>query len=151
MITKRLTELIILSGFLVLAVLLYRSTASYSPMVQGSTAMYVRFLGVTLGLLCALEMLLWFRKRGQAEVKKLMIAKDPRRFWGLFILLLLYAVAVSTLGFYPTSALFLPLGMLLLGARKPMIIGLTSAGVLLFIYLVFAKLLEVPLPEGTLF
>lgn len=120
-------------------------------MVQGSTAMYVRFLGVTLGILCAIELLLWFKKRGQAKIDKLVMGKNPLRFWGLFSLLLVYAAVVSTLGFYLTSALFLPLAMLLLGARKPLTISLTSAGVLLFIYLVFAKLLEVPLPESTLF
>jgi putative tricarboxylic transport membrane protein len=79
------------------------------------------------------------------------IAAVPMRFWGLFILLLIYSAALSYLGFYLSSALFLPLAMLLLGAKSPISITLTSAGVLIFVYLVFAKLLEVPLPEGALF
>ncbi len=149
--TKRLAELLILSGYLILAVLLYRSTASYPASVQGSTALYVRFLGVALAFFCSLELFLWFKNRGQAESEKLTIATVPMRFWGLFLLLLVYSTSLSYLGFYPSSALFLPLGMLMLGARKPLSISLTTIGVLLFIYLVFAKLLEVPLPEGSLF
>jgi len=149
--TKRLAELIILSGYLILAVLLYRSTASYPTSVQGSTALYVRFLGMALGAFCSLELILWLRARGQQETQKLVVAAVPARFWGLFILLLIYAVALSYLGFYLSSALFLPLAMLLLGARKALSIVLTSAGVLLFVYLVFAKLLEVPLPEGVFY
>ena len=149
--TKRLAELIILSGYLILAVLLYRSTASYPVSVQGSTALYVRFLGMALGLFCSLELYLWFRNRSQATTEKMTIATVPMRFWGLFILLLIYSTALSYIGFYISSALFLPLAMLLLGAKKPLSITLTSAGVLLFVYLVFATLLEVPLPEGSLF
>jgi putative tricarboxylic transport membrane protein len=149
--TKRLAELLILSGYLILAVLLYRSTASYPVSVQGSTALYVRFLGMALGVFCCLEIFLWFKNRNQATTEKLTIATVPMRFWGLFILLLIYSTALSYLGFYLSSALFLPLAMLLLGAKKPLSIGLTSIGVLLFVYLVFAKLLEVPLPEGSLF
>ena len=149
---KRLTEFIILSVFLVTAVLLYSSTASYPVMVQGSTARYVRFLGVALGLLCALELFFLLKKKPQEEgPNKLTMASKPVRFWGLFSLLLLYAVVLTPLGFYLSSALFLPLAMLLLGARKPLTISLSTAGVLLFVYLVFALLLEVPLPESTLF
>jgi len=149
--TKRLAELLILSGYLILAVLLYRSTANYPVSVQGSTALYVRFLGMALGVFCSLELFLWFKNRGQAQSEKLTIATVPMRFWGLFILLLIYSTALSYLGFYLSSVLFLPLAMLLLGAKKPLSISLTSIGVLLFIYLVFARLLEVPLPEGSLF
>jgi len=149
--TIRLAELLILSGYLILAVLLYRSTASYPTSVQGSTALYVRFLGMALGFFCSLELFLWYKNRGQATTEKMTIATVPMRFWGLFVLLLIYSTALSYLGFYLSSALFLPLAMLLLGAKSPISITLTSAGVLLFVYLVFAKLLEVPLPEGALF
>ena len=149
--TKRLAELLVLSGYLILAVLLYRSTASYPASVQGSTALYVRFLGMALGFFCSLEIFLWYKNRGQAATEKMTIAAVPMRFWGLFILLLIYSAALSYLGFYLSSALFLPLAMLLLGAKSPISITLTSAGVLLFVYLVFAELLEVPLPEGVLF
>ena len=55
--TKRVAELLLLSAFLVLAVLLYMSTASYPESVQGSTANYVRFLAISLGILCAVELL----------------------------------------------------------------------------------------------
>lgn len=149
--TKRIAELLILSGYLILAVLLYRSTASYPTSVQGSTALYVRFLGMALAVFCSLELFLWFKNRKQVETEKLTIAAVPARFWGLFILLLIYSTALSYLGFYISSALFLPLAMLMLGAKKPLSLSLTSVGVLLFVYLVFEKLLEVPLPEGSLF
>jgi putative tricarboxylic transport membrane protein len=149
--TKRLAELLILVGYLILAVLLYRSTASYPQSVQGSTAMYVRFLGTALALLCTFELFLWMKKRGREKKENLNIAAVPVRFWGLLTLLVIYSALLSTFGFYLTSAVYLPLGMILLGEKKPLRISLTSAGTLLFVYLVFAKLLEVPLPEGSLF
>jgi putative tricarboxylic transport membrane protein len=75
----------------------------------------------------------------------------PFRFWSLLILMFAYSLLLEYLGFYVTSALFLPLTMFVLGARKVFSIALTSGGVLIFIFLVFGKILSVPLPESSLF
>jgi putative tricarboxylic transport membrane protein len=149
--TKRLAEFLILGGCVVLAVLLYSSTASYPAWVQGSTASYVRFLAVSLGALCILELLFWYKNQGKGKSGNMELTATPVRFWGLLCLLVAYSTTLTYLGFYLSSAAFLPAGMYLLGSRNPVSIGLTSGGVLLFIYLVFAKLLEVHLPESSLF
>jgi putative tricarboxylic transport membrane protein len=145
--TKRVTELLILGGFMVLALLLYRSTAAYPESVQGSTAMYVRFLAVSLGLLCAVEIGMWLKSREKEISEKLNITAAPMRFWGLLIELVIYSLLLEPLGFYLASLLFLPVAMVTQGTKKPIRIGLTTAGVLFFVYLVFEKLLTVPLPE----
>lgn len=152
--TKKFTELLLLGGFLVLAVLLHSSTASYPKFVQGSTAAYVRFLAISLGILCLIEMFSSSKatEEKKAEMKKSLVLSDaPGRFWGLCILLFVYAASFELLGFYLASAIFLPVAMFLLGARKPVTIGLTCSGVLLFVYLVFGKLLGVFLPVSSLF
>ncbi|GFM33230.1 tripartite tricarboxylate transporter TctB family protein [Desulfovibrio subterraneus] len=149
--TRKLAELLLLGGFLVLAVLLYSSTASYPQSVQGSTAEYVRFLGLSLGILCVAELALSARKarrkdKDDSSNKKLVIADMPVRFWGLLGLLVLYTLTFEYLGFYLASGLFLPIAMYLLGARRILSIGLTTAGVLGFIYIVFERLLGVFMP-----
>lgn len=149
--TKRLAEILILGAFLVISVALYTSTADFPEMVQGSTATYIRFLAVCLGLLCVAEVFLWWRKRGREEGKKLDMASAPARFWSLLILMFVYSLLLEHLGFYVTSAIFLPLTMFVLGARKLLMIVATSGGVLLFVFLVFGKILGVPLPEAGLF
>lgn len=149
--TKRLAEILVLSLFTVIAILLYRSTASFPEMTQGSTATYIRFLAVTLGTLCILELGLNMRKNAKEEKSVLKITSAPTMFISLLVLMFLYAILLEPLGFYLASALFLPVTMCMLGARKLLTIGLTSGGVLLFVFLVFAKLLGVPLPESTLF
>ncbi|WP_092210986.1 tripartite tricarboxylate transporter TctB family protein [Desulfoluna spongiiphila] len=145
--TKRVAELLILGGFMLLALLLYRSTAAYPESVQGSTAMYVRFLAVSLGLLCAVEAGMWLKSREQEISEKLNITAAPLRFWGLLAELVIYTLLLDPLGFYLASLIFLPVAMVTQGAKKPLTIGLTTAGVLLFVFLVFEKLLAVPLPE----
>ncbi len=149
--TKRITELLLLSAFLLTAILLHRSAASFPEMVQGSTATYVRFLAISLGGLCLLEITLWLRKREAAEKQKLNLTTAPGRFWMLLILMFGYSMLLEPLGFYLASALFLPVTMYILGTKNKLQIILTSGGVLLFVYLVFAKLLGVPLPESFLF
>ena len=149
--TKRISELLLLSIFLLIAILLYKSTAGFPDMVQGSTATYIRFLAISLGTLCLLEVILWLRKQERDEKKKLNLATAPARFWALLTVMFGYSMLLEPLGFYLASALFMPSTMFILGTRNKLHIILTSGGVLLFVYLVFAKLLGVPLPESYLF
>lgn len=148
---RRALEILLLAGFLVLAVLLHRSTASYPKFVQGSTAAYVRFLAISLGGLCVLDLLLSLRRRrletGEGDAAR----PDARRFWMLLALLGLYAAALGPFGFFPASAAFLPAAMYATGARRPLPVLLTTLGILAFVHLVFVQLLAVHLPMGTLY
>lgn len=149
--TKRLVEILILTGFTLLALVLYKSTASFPEVTQGSTATYIRFLAVCLASLCLVELFLNMKKNQVKGGQEAMhIASAPGKFWSLLILMFIYAMLLEPLGFYIASVLFMPLTMYLLGARKPFAIGLTSLGVLVFVFLVFGKLLGVPLPESTI-
>ncbi len=150
--TRRLAELLVLIFFLVIAVALYKSTASFPEMTQKSTALYIRFLATLLGIFSLLELLLKLRKKNLGkDQEKMQLTEAPLKFTALLILMFLYAILLEPLGFYFASALFLPLTMYILGSRRLLSIALTSGGVLLFVFLVFALLLGVPLPESTLF
>ncbi len=164
--TKKSVELIILGALLVLSVLLYSSTAAYPQAVQGSTAAYVRFLAGAMGLLCLLEGVFCLRRKNtspessaessagehkDAQAATFSVGAHPKTFWILFLLLMAYGGIFPYLGFYVSSALFLPITMLALGARKPVTISLTTLGVLAFVYLVFESVLEVYMPVGTFF
>ena len=62
-----------------------------------------------------------------------------------------YIFAIETVGFYPATALFVPVTAFVLGARN--LIGVIVAGVsfLLFTYVVFDLLFERVMPAGFLF
>ncbi|PID75177.1 MAG: hypothetical protein CSB23_05035 [Deltaproteobacteria bacterium] len=150
--TRRLAELLVLVCFLIVAVALYKSTASFPEVTQSSTALYVRFLAAMLGIFSLLEMLLKLKKKNLAkDQEKMELTEAPLKFTALLVLMFVYAMLLEPLGFYLASALFLPLTMYILGSRRWLSIALTSGGVLLFVFLVFALLLGVPLPESTWF
>ncbi len=156
--SKKIVELILLSAFLVLAVLLYGSTADYPQNVQGSTAAYVRFLAISIGILCAFEVVFCLRRKNitaqdgqETPSTSFSVGKHPKSFWMLFLLLLVYAGLFPYFGFYIASAIFLPVTMFALGARKLVTISLSTLGVLGFVYVVFERILEVYMPVGTFF
>jgi putative tricarboxylic transport membrane protein len=64
-------------------------------------------------------------------------------------LLLFYVFAVDRIGFLPTAAIIVVATSLALGARLRLAIPV-AVGAPLFVNLVFAKLLRVPLPSGLL-
>ncbi len=66
-------------------------------------------------------------------------------------LMLLYVILVPYLGYYITTFLFLIGGAYLLNYRRHVLIWATALSYILFSYVVFYKILQVPLPTGKWF
>ncbi|MDN5786588.1 tripartite tricarboxylate transporter TctB family protein [Pseudorhodobacter sp.] len=148
--TRELLDRIVLGGFIVLAVLLYLSTASYPGIAQKTSALYVRFLAVSFGGLSAVQLLFSLRKpSGSGE--PLDLFGRASRFFGLMVGLIIFAVLFESLGFFIPAAVFIPLIAVMLGYRNPAVIALSTGGVLLAVYLIFVQLLSVNLPGPNLF
>ena len=64
----------------------------------------------------------------------------------MMALLISYAVLINVIGFFPATALFVPVCMVVLGVRKPLVIILSTVGINLFIWFLFIKQLHIPLP-----
>lgn len=58
----------------------------------------------------------------------------------------IYVVGMQTIGFFPSTAIFLPLAIILLGQRSVGIIITTTVGIELFIYFLFVTQLKVYIP-----
>lgn len=137
-----------------LAVFLYMSTSLdylvdgrplYSESTQDKTAVYVRFLAIALGFM---SLLLLGKTLIAHSPRPLDFIKRPKAFFSLVIALIVYVLIMLKLGFFIASALFLPVTMWLMGHRSPLVIGLSTIGLLGFIYLLFVQLFGVPLPEA---
>jgi len=141
---RRHLDRIVLLGLMVLAVLLFISTASYPGIAQKTSALYVRFLAVSLGILATAQ--LGFSLFRDRDTGRLIITDHWPRFAGLIALLIVFALVFTHAGFYLSAGVFIPLAALLLGYRNYLVIALTDAGVLAFVYVVFEKVLSVVLP-----
>ncbi len=110
-----------------------------------SAALYVRFLGVTLGIF---SLILLGRSILKDETNRVKWIKDPAAFAITIGAIILYVALLQLLGFFIASFIFMVGLAWLLGFRKllPLILG--SAGLLGFIYLIFIKFLAVPVPSG---
>ena len=86
------------------------------------------------------------RKKKKIEPKE----ENNKIVFGFIGLLILYLISIFYLGYFISSFVFLFIGMYMLGYRRYLTILLISAGWLLFSYLIFYKLLYVPLPIGKL-
>lgn len=142
--SKKLVDRAFLALLIVMAVLLYNSTASYPGIAAKTSALYVRFLAVFIGGLAIAQ--LGFSLVGDHSVDKLKITDHLPRFAGLLVALVLFAAAFETLGFFIPAAIFIPVVAFMLGYKNPLTVGLTTVGVLAFVYLVFVQLLSVNLP-----
>ena len=142
--TKRNVDRAVLAAFIVMAVLLYFSTANYTGIALKTSAKYVQFLAIAIGVLCSVQLI--FNLVRDKSSSRLVITENMSRFIGLLAALVLFAILFEPLGFFIPAAVFIPVMAYFLGYRKPIAIGLTTIGVLLFVYLVFVQLLSVNLP-----
>ncbi len=72
------------------------------------------------------------------------------RSWIAIAMFLSYVLLLPVLGYLLASAIYLPLLILFLGYRKPLVIGALTLAWLAFSELVFQRLLHVDLPRGVL-
>ncbi len=75
----------------------------------------------------------------------------PGRVYAGAALLAIYALGIEWLGYYPSTAVFLLLAMAALGVRRPVPLLSVTGGWLLFSWIVFDRILFVPLPAGRVF
>mgnify|MGYP003149103657 FL=1 len=77
--------------------------------------------------------------------------ENPGRLLLGIVAMALYIAGIEIVGFYISTALFIPVTAFVLGARNKMSIFMAGAGFVLFCYAVFSVLFERVLPEGLLF
>ena len=147
--TREMLDRLVLGGFILLAVLLYLSTAKYTGIAQKTSAVYVRFLALSFGGLSMVQLLFSLRKKSADEPMDLF--GRAGRFFGLMAGLILFAMSFKALGFFIPAAVFIPVIAWMLGYRNLVVIGLSTVSVLLAVYLIFVTLLSVNLPGPSLF
>ena len=142
--TKKNVDRAVLALLLVMAVLLYYSTANYTGIAKVTSAKYVQFLAVSIGTLCAVQ--LAYSVLRDRSTNKLILTENWARFGILLVALVVFASVFDWLGFFIPAAIFIPLMTIMLGYRRPVVIAAVTFGVLAFVYLVFIQLLAVNLP-----
>lgn len=142
--TKKYIDRAVLLLFIVVAVLLYISTADYPGIAKTTSAHYVKFLAVFIGVLSVMQLLLSLFK--DKNYTRLHIADHLPRFFGLLLALIVFGIVFEHLGFFISAGVFIPVVALILGYRSYITLAITTISVLTFVYLVFVKLLSVNLP-----
>lgn len=100
----------------------------------------VSLIGLGLILLC--KSLFFSNEESNPSAKKVL----------LFVLLfIVYVVLIPILGFYLSSIIFLVVLLLMNSVKKVVYLVSVPTGVVLFLFVFFQQLLNVPLPTGFLF
>ncbi len=116
--------------------------------LPGESAMFPRILaGIMgfLGLLLCVSALKAHERQASIESFRNMDV------WKGYLLITAYVIAMSSIGFFVSTAFFVIVFMYLNKERSVIRIGATALILNVFIYLVFVAQLNVPLPNGFLF
>ena len=70
------------------------------------------------------------------------------RVYMMMAVIVVYVGLINVLGFYPASALLIPVTMKLMDFHNKKVIAMTTVGTIAFIYLVFSVLLHTQMPQS---
>jgi len=144
----RIQDLVI--GILVMALGIFMWTYTMGPRVSDANKSFSRFvlaLFIGLGLILTVISIVNGKKPRGKEVS----IKEFRNPMIMYLLIIVYVLLMTKLGFFSASILFMPAVMLYMGYRKPIPLVCVTAGMLAFIYVLFVVQLKVKLPDGILF
>lgn len=145
--SKKYIDIILSIFFIALAVLLYRSTATFPKSALFTTAVYIKFLAYMLGITGFAQLAISFSSDASVKV---IFAKNPKKFFILILSLIVYVWIMRYFGFIISTLIFLPFTMRYMGYdkfRKSIII---SAAITLFVYILFVQIFDIQLPEATI-
>ncbi|WP_331775973.1 tripartite tricarboxylate transporter TctB family protein [Sulfurospirillum sp. 1612] len=134
--------------FIVLAVLLYRSTASFPKSTIFTTAVYIKFLAISLGLA---GVVYFFNAIISDKYIKIVFTHNPKKFFLLILSLVVYVWVMHYLGFIVSTLIFLPVTMRFMGYNAFIKSLFISIGIALFVYFLFERIFEIQLPEMMIF
>ncbi len=144
----RLQDLVI--GIVVLLVGIYGIVSAFG-MPEGTKpyTLVVMIIFAFLGGLLTFRSI-YYRKTPSHDAG-VVHAKEMANPMIAFIMVLVYALLLNVIGFFVTSALFMFIMMRWMGYKKIVVMLLTIAGMLAFIYVLFVYQLHVTMPSGFLF
>lgn len=116
------------------------------------TARTMPFALSVLGtLLSALIIILPDSEEGRETVSLIFVGLDWRRAWYFIAMMVVYAIAMTWLGFILSSILYLGAGFYLLGERRPKVLLLASIPLVIGIWLLMSKILGMYIAPGEIF
>ena len=151
MFNRKYIEIIVSIFFIVLAALLYGSADTVNQAVSqastDSTRMYVNTLAIVLGVAGAIELIMSII----SSPSVIEFTKNPTKFILLILSLVGYVWLMEYIGFIVSTLIFLPITMKIMGYKSIVKSLIISAGITLFVYLLFQVGFEILLPEPTIF
>jgi len=151
MLHRKYIEIAISIFFILLAALLYGSADTVNQAVSkastDSTSTYVNTLAIVLAIAAVIELIMSIL----SSPTVIEFTKDPLKFVSLILFLIGYVWAMEYIGFILATLLFLPMTMKIMGYPSLLKSLIISAGITLFVYLLFQVGFEILLPEPTLF
>ena len=106
-------------------------------------------LGTALTI--AAVVLLIYTISNKKELSKELVALTlpaNMRVYMMMAIIVVYVGLINVLGFYPASALLIPVTMKLMDFHNKKVIAMTTVGTIAFIYLVFSVLLHTQMPQS---
>ncbi len=119
-------------------------TGTQNPMDVGPAAFPIlSSIGIILASL--LYMIKEIRKRNGKGDEKITISNRLKVYISM-VLLVAYILVMQFAGYYIASVVFIPLFLYIVGVKNIVKLVPVSAGFILFVYVVFDVLLDVPMP-----
>ncbi len=106
-------------------------------------------LGAALGAAAVILFVYTFlHKEDLSQTRVALTLPANKRVYLMMGVITIYCVLINLLGFYPASAVLIPIVMYFMDYHDKKVIALTTVCTIIFIYLVFGELLHTQMPQS---
>lgn len=106
-------------------------------------------LGVALSAAALILFVYTFlHKEDLSQTRVALTLPANRRVYLMMAVIAVYCLLISLLGFYPASAVLIPIVMRLMDYHNKKVMAITTVCTIIFIYLVFGELLHTQMPQS---
>lgn len=106
-------------------------------------------LGAALGIAAVILFIYTFlHKEDLSQTRVALTLPANKRVYLMMGVIAVYCVLINLLGFYPASAVLIPVVMYFMDYHNKKVIALTTVCTIIFIYLVFGELLHTQMPQS---
>lgn len=106
-------------------------------------------LGVALFLAAVILLIYTFwHKEDLSQTRVALMLPANKRVYLMMAVIAVYCLLINLLGFYPASAVLIPVVMYLMDYHNKKVMVITTICTIIFIYLVFGELLHTKMPQS---
>lgn len=151
--TRKTKDILISLVFIILGIFIFIQSMSMDPLMKNDvgSGFFPKVVAIVMIAMAILNLIVAFKEGNNLIEKKEQKNQDSFGGWATIVLIGIYVITYQSVGFLIGTSIYLFLQIMILSPKEKMnipLFAIISVVTPVFIYFVFTRLINMPLPKG---